>query len=164
MAACGRVGFDPTAGNGNDGKPPPAGDGGSPVTHDATLGDGASPMIDAQASACANALVVQSGVKLTTSTCVGADLIDGCGPPNTQEVVFAFSVPTTGPYLAEAFDTGTNNVSNSTAMLDSTCTQTTGTCAGLLGVNLTKGDTAYFIVEADAGGCATIDFSIVFEN
>ena len=164
LAACGRVGFDPIAGDhGAPGDGPPGDGDGKPGGGDGGSGSAAS-MTDGQESACATAIPVQSGVKKTTSTCLGGDRIDGCGPANTQEVVFAFAVPTTQAYTAEAFDTGTNNISNSTAVVDSTCTTTTGACAGLLGQMFNQGDTVYFVVEDDAGGCTTIDFLVAVEN
>jgi len=118
-------------------------------------------MIDAQPFACANALPITPGMPRTTSTCVGGDHIDGCGPANTQEVVFRLDVPASSSYQIAAYDTGTMNISNSTAQLDSTCTKLSGGCIGLAGEAFTQGQVVYFIVEAAAGGCATIDFSVI---
>ena len=93
VAACGRVGFDPIT-NGN---PLGGGDAASSTGGDARPIDagpaGGSAMPDAQPFACANALNLQLAARLTTSTCVGGDHVDGCGPPSTQEVVFEFVAP-----------------------------------------------------------------------
>ncbi len=157
VAACGRVGFDPIT-NGN----PLGGDAATSIGSDARPIDagpaGGSAMLDAQPFACANALNLQLAARLTTSTCVGGDHIDGCGPPSTQEVVFEFVAPASDGYQFQAYDTGTNNISNSTTTLDPTCTVAEPGCSGVLGLTLNQGDVLYLIVEAASGGCATIDF------
>ena len=159
VAACGRVGFDPINGNplgGGDATTSPGSDSGIGGSDARRSGPGA----DAQPLACANALPVQVNVLKTTSTCVGGDHIDGCGPVGTQEVVFEFVAPAAGSYMFEAYDTGTTNVSNSTATLDPMCTTLQSGCDGILGLALNQGDVLYLIVEASSGGCATIDFSV----
>jgi hypothetical protein len=144
--ACGRIGFDPIGdGRGGGGG---GGDGGGP--HDARVAD-------APPTACTFALPIDLGVRKATSTCVGHDLVAGCGPPQTEEVVFSFTAPATNGYSFRAFDPGTNNVSNSTAQLDTSCT-TKGSCAGILGITVNAGETVYLVVEASAGGCTNIEF------
>jgi hypothetical protein len=152
LAACGRVGFDPIAG-----ELPPNGDG-PPAPHDSGSGS-AAPMVDAQPVACAAAIPVTPGVKKTTSTCVGGDHLDGCGPPGTQEVVFELTVPATGSYQVQAFDSLTTNISDSVAQVNAACTATSGACAGILSQSLNAG-VYYFIVEDAAGSCGTIDFLV----
>jgi hypothetical protein len=147
VAACGRIGFDPIATSienpmdAHDGDGPPGGFKDAPT----------------DASACAFALVAPLNTRVATSTCLGHDLIDGCGPPGTQEVVFAFTPAQTNGYNFRAFDPGTNNVSNSTARLATGCGGP-GSCAGILGVTVNAGETAYLVVEAAAGGCTNIEF------
>jgi hypothetical protein len=159
VAACGRVGFDPIT-NGN---PLGGGDAASSTGGDAHPIDagpaGGSAMPDAQRFACANALNLQLAARLTTSTCVGGDHVDGCGPPSTQEVVFEFVAPASDGYQFQAYDTGTTNISNSTTTLDATCTVADQpSCSGVLGLTLNQGDVLYLVVEAASGGCTTIDF------
>jgi hypothetical protein len=158
VAACGRIGFDPITGE-------TGGDAASSTGGDARPGDGGSGSsgnpTDAQPLACAKALNVQLAARLTTSTCVGGDHLDGCGPPSTQEVVFEFVAPASDGYQFQAYDTGTNNISNSTTTIDASCTVADQqSCSGVLGLTLNQGDVLYLIVEAASGGCTTIDFLV----
>ncbi len=142
LSACGRIGFEPLGGGDATG--------GDAVKHDARAPD-------TSVTQCAFALPIDLGVRKATSTCLGHDLVAGCGPPGTQEVVFAFTAPASNGYSFRAFDPGTNNVSNSTAQLDMTCTAI-GACTGILGLTVNAGDTIYLVVEASAGGCTNIEF------
>jgi hypothetical protein len=152
LVACGRIGFDdhqPVGGSGDDGA------GGA---NDAQQGLAKDAATDAP-SACANAIPLMLAVRKASSTCVGGDLIDSCGPTGTQEVVFKFTSTATNGYNFRAFDPGTMNVSNSTQQLDAHC-QPMGACAGLLGISVTQGETVYVAVEAAAGGCTNIEFEV----
>jgi hypothetical protein len=153
-SACGRVSFDPIDVHGDADVSRP-GDGS--VTGDGVSVDG--PMSDAQPFACANAVPVQVGTPITISTCRAGDHVEGCGPTGTEEVVFELVVPATAGYTFRAFDTGTQDISNSTGVLDATCMQVSG-CAGILGLSFNAGDVVDLVVEASSGGCATIDFSV----
>jgi hypothetical protein len=144
VCACGRIGFDPLGDGGGGG----GGGGGSGDAHE----------LDAPPTACSFALGIDLNVRKATSTCLGHDLVTGCGPAGTQEVVFAFKAPATAGYSFRAFDPGTNNVSNSTAQLDPTCARTAGNCAGILGFSVNAGETVYLVVEASSGGCTNIEF------
>ena len=151
LAACGRVHFDPLPpGSG------PGGDGGG-ARDSTTIGGDGMITADGAVTACAFAIPVQQGVRKMSSTCLGHDLVTGCGPAGTQEVVFSFTPPTSGGYSMQAYDTGTNNITNSVALLNASCTAKSGNCAGILGIQLPAG-TSYFVVEASSGGCANIDF------
>jgi hypothetical protein len=148
VAGCGRIAFDPLS------------DGSAPAG-DATLGDGGGsgdgPPIDA-ATACANAMTVQPLTPITVDTCAtGLDQLDACGPANTREVIFKFTVPTSGGYNFRARDAGTQNVSNSTGVLNAGCTAITN-CPGIFSSTFTAGQVLYFVVEASSGTCATIEF------
>jgi hypothetical protein len=168
LAACGRVGFDPANGSGGG-----AGGGGDApgTTGDAHLhddgGSGGSGSntsgIDAPPpTACDEALTLQAGVPYATSTCTGHDLIDGCGPPNTQEVVFKFVVPATGSYQFMAVDAGSGSISNSTGIVNAACDGlAANTCDGIFSTNYDAGDVVYIVIEADAGGCASIDYEVM---
>jgi hypothetical protein len=103
---------------------------------------------------------VTAGVRNAQSTCQGRDVIDACGPPGTQEVVFSFMPPTTKSYNIAAYDPGTSNVSNSTQRVTSGCAGVTGSCAAITGTTLNAGMTYYFVVEASSGTCANIEFSV----
>lgn len=107
-------------------------------------------------TACMNAIDVPVGMRVPASTCVQS-LLEGCGPPNTQEVVFRFVAPDASGYTFAAYESGTNNVSNSVGRVNATCTGIIG-CAGLLGTSFTPGEVVYFAVEASSGGCASIEF------
>src|SRR5689334_1525533 len=111
IVGCGRLGFDAQGGDAPGG---PGRD--STIGGGDAMGDGSGNMSDAS-NACANAKVVTVGQRLATSTCVGQDLLDACGPANTMEVVFSFTPPQSGSYNVRAYDAGTNNISNSTARL-----------------------------------------------
>jgi hypothetical protein len=148
VGACGRLDFNPIGGN-------PNGDDDDDGHIDASFASHDAP-IDAL-TACTNALPVQLNVRKATDTCAGGDLVDSCGPPATKEVVFAFTSPATAGYNFRAFDPGTQNVSSSLQQLDANC-KPLGGCTGLLGISVAAGDTAYFVVEAAAGGCANIEF------
>jgi hypothetical protein len=151
LIGCGRIAFDPVDDARN----------GSAANPDGSTGDaggGSDGGIDAVATACAAAIPIGAGQSITVDTCsTGMDLLDGCGPAGTQEVVFAFTVPATGGYNFRALDSGTNTVSNSTGLVTAACDGTV-TCAGILGRTYTGGDTVYFAIEASSGGCVTIDF------
>lgn len=153
VTACGRLGFEPVGGELGDG-PAASGDA---ALDDATTVD--APAIDAAITACTAPIQIQVNVPITVDTCAGADLVDGCGPPNTREVVFELMVPATAGYTARAYNAGTQNVSNSTAILTGGCTQAMA-CAGVLGRGFTAGQTIYFVVEASSGTCASIDFLV----
>lgn len=156
LAGCGRLGFDPVGTTGDDASP---GDGAQ--TGDANgdaVADTNAP-IDSFPAACANAVAVTIGRTADLDTCAMVDSIDGCGPVGAREIVLRFDPPTTRGYNFRAFDGATNNTSNSTATLNPACTATVQ-CAGLLGITGTAGQPMYLIVEASAGGCATIQFSI----
>src|SRR5690349_15266706 len=119
VGACGRISFDPIV--------PP---GGGSATTDA---NGDSALGDSSANACSVAIPVTQGVRSAQSTCQGRDLIDACGPPSTEEVLFAFMPPTTKSYNIAAYDPGTANVSNSTTRAAAGCTGVTGSCAAITG-------------------------------
>ncbi|HUJ62577.1 MAG TPA: hypothetical protein VLX92_28945 [Kofleriaceae bacterium] len=155
LAGCGRLDFDLIGGGSGsgasdarrgDGKASPPGDGTRPA--------------DAASTACDHAIPVTAGTPLTESTCTGRDQVEGCGPAGTQEVVFAFTAPDDNGYTFRAFDPGTMNVSNSTGVLDATCT-TVQSCSGIYGDSPGQGNTIYLVVEASSGGCATIEFSVM---
>ena len=153
VVGCGRVGFDANGdASGVPGRDSPTGSGDA-------MGDGPGDMSDAAPNACANAKVVTVGQRLATSTCVGQDLIDSCGPANTQEVVLSFTPPQAATYTVRAFDPGTMNVSNATAQANATCT-TAAQCTGITQKQFQAGMTYYFVVEAGGGGCASIEFLI----
>jgi len=155
LVACGRLGFDPT---GDSGSGSSTGDGGG--------GDGsgsgtADAMPDAQPAACATAMTLQFNTPVAISTCAGNnDRFDGCGPPGTFEVVFEFTAPSTGSYTFRARDAGTQNVSNSTGIINGGCSATTN-CAGVSGRPLSAGQVEYFVIEASSGGCANIEFEAI---
>jgi hypothetical protein len=130
------------------------------TTSDARTSDSNMTAPDGPATACAGALPIHVGVPLTTTTCVDTqDLLPGCGPPGTREVVFRFDAPATGNYTFRAFDAGTPNTTNSTGIVDATCTMVE-TCAGVLGLMVTAGTPPYVTVEASTGGCTMIDFTV----
>lgn len=153
VTACGRIGFDVTGGD-------TAVDDASGQNEAGANGDaGADGAPDAFAAVCANAMIVNVGSTAALDTCQGTlDNIDACSP-NKREKVFKFIPPTTRGYTIRARDAGTMNVSNSTARMDSACVQTGG-CTGVLGTTLTAGTTYYFVVEASATACASIEFEI----
>ena len=147
LVGCGRIGFDPLAGG--DGNAPGDGTRDAPRPFDAPA--------DAP-TACAMAIPISVGVRAAVNTCAGGDYVDGCGPANTKEVVFVFTPSVTAGYQFQAFDPGTNNVSNSTQQLNPTTCKPMGSCAGIFGTSISAGETAYFVVEAAAGGCVNIEF------
>jgi hypothetical protein len=154
IVGCGRLGFDA------QGVDAPGGPGRDSTTGGGdAMGDGGGGGSEAGASVCANAKVVTVGQRLATSTCVGQDLIDSCGPANTEEVVLSFTPPQTATYTVRAFDAGTNNVSNATSQLNAACTMG-GVCTGITQKQFQAGTTSYFVVEASGGGCASIEFLI----
>ena len=156
VAGCGRLGFD-AHGDASGGPGRDAVTGGGDAMGDG--GGGGGDGADAPANACTNAKVVTVGQRLATSTCVGQDLLDACGPPGTEEVVFSFTPPQTAGYNVRAYNAGTNNISNSTAQLNAACMQP-GSCTGILGTTFQTGMTYYFVVEASGGGCASIEFLV----
>ena len=145
VAACGRIGFDPIA-TSSDGR----------ASSDDARRDGNGPA-DGSVTACTTAIPIELDVRTPVSTCSGHDLIDGCGPPATQEVVFAFTAPASAGYQFQAYDPGTDNISNSTGVTDATCTLVQN-CSGILGISVNAGATIYLVVEAASGGCASIEF------
>lgn len=152
VIGCGRIEFDPI----RDAR---LGDG---ALGDGRLGDGANGGSDdghdARVTACASAIPIGVSETITVDTCsTGMDLLDGCGPAGTKEVVFAFTVPATSGYTFAAYNAGTNTVSNATGLVTAACDGTV-TCAGILGRSYTAGDVVYFAVEASSGGCVVIDF------
>lgn len=152
LAACGRLGFDPIGGDSasvNDGAP--ANDGAPDDTPDS--------MIDAPPAACASAILITLGRTGPTSTCTLPDVIDSCASTTKQEVVFKFIAPTTAGYTFAAYTPGTQNVSNSTQILDATCMPLPG-CAALTGRSFSAGQILYFVVEASSAACAMIEFEI----
>lgn len=150
LSGCGRIDFDPRFDGGPGGGG--SGDGGGSGSGDGGGGGGDTPV-----TACTNAITLQPLTPIMIDTCSGMDLLDGCGPANTKEVVFAFTVPASGGYNFRARDAGTQNVSNSTGLVDPACGATT-TCAGILSRSFSAGQVIYFAVEASSGGCATIEF------
>jgi len=165
VCACGRLGFEPPAGSDSQGSGSGSNDGGGSGSG---AGDGGgsglptdAPMVDAQPAACANAFTLQFNVPYATSTCAGSnDRIDACGPATTNEVVFKFTAPSSGSYTIRARDAGTQNVSNSTGVVNASCNGTTQ-CVGVLGTPFTAGETRYFVIEASGGGCANIEFEAI---
>jgi hypothetical protein len=150
VAACGRIGFAPVGGDGDDNDD--ARDGGNG-------GDGSGQSMTDATTACTNAVPVPVGVRVASSTCVGVDTLDGCGPAGTREVIFVFDPPTSGSYQVRAFDAGTQNTSNSTGQLDAAC-KLPKQCAGVLVTQFTQGVPAYFVVESSTGGCVNIEFEV----
>nr|HEX4314719.1 hypothetical protein [Kofleriaceae bacterium] len=167
-AACGRLGFDPSMPGATGSDDRDAGDsigddagrdsGGSGSNSGSGSGSGSGSASLCQQVA-AVAITTPLNMRIATSTCRGTDVVDACGPPQTQEAIFAFVAPATGGYNFEAFDPGTNNVSNSTTQLDANCVPEPS-CAGILGFSVGAGEVAYLVVEADAGGCANIEFDV----
>lgn len=102
-----------------------------------------------------NAIAVVVGTRMATTTC-GTELLDGCGPANTQERVFAFTPPASQGYTVRAFDPGTNNITTSVGVVNMGCMATTG-CSGVLGTSYTAGVVVYFAFESSAGGCKAIE-------
>lgn len=152
VAGCGRIGFDPASGP-NDGRLP--GDGAHADT-------GSNAAIDAPVTACvaANPQQLQVGVAAHVSTCTDPDVLDGCGPAGTKEVILEFIPPASTGYNARAYDHGTQNITMaSTTVFDQSC-QPMGTCAAFLGTTYTQGVPYYFVLEASNGGCADIDFLV----
>ena len=74
-------------------------------------------------------------------------------------MVFRFDAPVIGNYTFRAFDAGTQNTTNSTGVVDATCTMVS-TCAGVSGLMGHRGNAVLFTVEAPMGGCTTIDFTV----
>jgi hypothetical protein len=159
LAACGRRGFDPpgTAG-GDDTVDPDAVTGNGDGPEGGTAID-ASPLIDASSSACVSSTLITLGRTGPTSTCTLPDRVDSCGPAGRQEVIFKFIAPSTASYTFGAYTPGTQNISNSTQILDATCTLQPG-CAALTGRSFTAGQVLYFVVEASTTVCTMIEFSI----
>ncbi len=146
IAGCGRVGFEPVA----------SGDGGAPHGDGSPSGDGlvadGSAIDGAAATPCASAIDVAMGVSAAQNNCTGTDLIDGCGPAGTKELIYRFVVPATSGYNFDARDISSGNITSSIGALNAGCTATT-TCAGIFGTSLTAGQVFYFMVEAGGGGC-----------
>ena len=117
-------------------------------------------MDDAASTACASATPAPLNQRVAASTCTGHNLIPGCGAPNAQEVVFAFTAPAAGGYSFRAFDPGTNNVSNTTGRADPTCSMTTN-CAGIYSTQMAAGEVMYLVVEPSSGMCAQIEFEVM---
>jgi hypothetical protein len=152
--ACGRIDFGPLVPNGPHGDD----DGGDGPPGDGRRAD-ATP--DAMFNACAaGATMIHAGVMTEINTCVGPDVLDGCGPAGTKEAILEFIPPASDGYNARAYDHGTMNISMvSTTVFDSTCGNGS-TCAAFLGTTYTMGVPAYFVLEASSGGCADVDFLV----
>ena len=157
LAACGRVAFDPLGGGGEAGVSRGDGGGSAKMDGGTQLTDGAMP--DAFVP-CANAFALTQGMLFTTSTCASGDHFDGCGPAATQEVILKFTATTTGTYTFRAFDSGTQNTTNTTSRLNAACQLQSG-CTGILSFGVTAGQTVYFMVESSSGGCVQIDYSVM---
>lgn len=150
--ACGRVNFDPS-GTATDA---PVGGGSDGST---TTGDGPPADPDAAVTACTGAIQVTVDNPITIDTCAtGKDLLDGCSGAALDEVVFVFVAPIAGSYTVRTFDSGTANVIT-TASVDAPCTGNAG-CFGIKSAPMSQGQTSYFAVEAAAGACQMIDFSV----
>src|SRR5262245_13896470 len=145
VAGCGRVAFDPLAG-----------DASGATGDDAARGD-ANAVSDGAGAACASAIPVTGGVT-TVDTCAGGDRLVGCGPGGTPEAVFAFTPPATGVYTVTAFETGTTQ-KQQLGFYDASCT-TPRQCAGSLTSTFDGGLTYAVSVESPIGGCVTVDFTI----
>ncbi len=160
LASCGRLGFDPPS---DDARAPTDGTTASDtVVPDDAEGDASTSPADAAQNACAPAVTMPLplGVRTLIDTCTGnRDLIDGCGPPNTREVVFAFTPPTTRGYNIRAYNPGTTNITNSVGRINAACNGTT-LCAALSGFTGTGGQTIHFAFEAASGGCAMVEVLI----
>lgn len=150
ICGCGRVGFDPL---GDGGASSDALDTGSDA---AGTQDGTSQP-DANPAACAGAIDVVTNTPKRSTTCLGFDRVDGCGPVGAEEVVFRWVVPSTGIYQISSTEVGTNII-RSTGMVDDACSGTSS-CIGLLQTNFTAGEVFYFVVEGQ-GGCMTYDFLV----
>ncbi len=154
LAGCGRVGFDPQSGGGDDG---PGGD--------ASTGDGTTTPPDTNTTPidavdlCARAMTVNVGSTAPLDTCSGEDKMDNCST-GKREVVFKFVPPMSAGYTIRARDAGTQNVSNSTVRLNASCTDRVSGCTGILGTTFSANEPVYFAVEASQGACATIEFEI----
>jgi hypothetical protein len=158
LTACGRIGFGTTSGTGDDGAG--GGGGGDSGSGSGSGGSGSGVPIDAAITACTNAVNVPVGVRTPSSTCAGGDKVDSCGPAGTQEVVFKVTPASTAGYTIRAYDGATNNTTNSTQQMNAAC-QPTGGCTGVFGMTLNAATTYYFVVEASAGGCANVEFSVM---
>lgn len=140
LSGCGRFGFDLL----DDARP---GDG---------LEDGAHADGDAAATACGSAITLPLAAAITIDTCAtGLDLLDGCGPAGTQEVVLAFTAPAFGSYSFRARDPNTN-VGSIFGMVGAACTGAM-VCVNNLSITLTAGQTIYFVLEASSGSCVTVE-------
>ena len=113
---------------------------------------------DALPLACADAIEVFADNAKRSSTCLGVDQLDGCGPAGTQEVVFRWVVPATGVYTVSSTNVG-NGVIESTGRVDAACATAT-TCTGISAMPYTGGQVIYFALEAPSGGCVTYDFLV----
>ena len=158
LVACGRVGFDPSVVGDNTNNDATATTDGTSTGGDGG-GDAMAP-VDAFAAVCASAMVVNVGSTVALDTCGGTqNNIDTCST-GKREIVFKFVPTTTRGYTIKARDAGTQNVSNSTSRMDNACLTRMGGCTGILGTTLTAGTPYYFVVEASAGACASIEFDI----
>lgn len=116
-------------------------------------------MIDAMPAACAEAIEVFADMVKRSSTCLGFDRLDGCGPDATEEVVFKWVVPASGGYQISSTNIA-NGTIQSTGRVNAACTTAT-MCSGITQTPFTAGQVVYLALEAPAGGCATYDLSIV---
>ena len=156
LAGCGRVGFDTIATTDSQ-------SGDDAVASGSGSGSGTVPAVMPRRRAppaCAQAIPITLDTPMTIDTCsTNLDRVDGCGPAGTREVVFKFTVPSTGGYTIRAYTTGTTNVANSTGIVDASCTTTSG-CAAVLGRAFTEGRSSTSRSRPSSGTCATIDFLI----
>lgn len=153
LAACGRIDFAPVAMamSGDDiDAPATPGDG---AIHDASGGDAAL-------SGCAVAIGAGLGVSTIQNSCDPPAAGLACGSAGTKAQLYSFKATTAGSYTFKALDATDNNITNhSVAVLDATCTMKT-TCSGIYGTSLSAGETIYFSVGSDVGGCAMYRVSI----
>jgi hypothetical protein len=150
LAACGRIGFEPT------------GDPSGSAVGDGAVGSGDADKVDGMPTACqVRATPAGIGTISSINTCSGRDDVDACGGSGTQEVLFSFIPPSSGPYAVAAFDAGTQNLTMAAVgYTNAACTAIDGFCAGSLTIQLTGGTMYYVAVEAGGTSCALIDLDI----
>ena len=142
-AACGRGNFEPIFdAQANDGRTGDSGGGGG--------GEGT----------CASPTPVVVGTTMINTCVSGMDVLDGCGPSGTQEIVLRWDVVASGTYTIQPRDAGSTMQSNQLKFTPTFC-GVSGVCTGgSLMAGFTAGDVMYFVVEAASGTCADIDFVI----
>lgn len=147
-AACGRGNFEPILdARANDGQTRDSGGGG---------GDGAG---GGGEGTCASPTSVVVGTTMINTCVSGMDVLDGCGPPGTQEIVLRWDVVASGTYTIQARDAGSTMQSNQLNFTPTFC-GVSALCTGSLMAGFTAGDVMYFVLEAASGTCADIDFVI----